>query len=73
MASYPVPGSGSPKAEYTGAADGFEVEGNLKDKRKRFILRCGFPFDFLCLEQRLSALNQLSLFLLLRFLTLGID
>lgn len=43
VASYPVPGSGSPKAEYTGAADGFEVEGNLKDKRKRFILRCGLP------------------------------
>lgn len=27
MASYPVPGSGSPEAEYTGTADGFEVEG----------------------------------------------
>lgn len=43
MASYPVPGSGSPEAEYTGTADGFEVEGNLKDKRKRLIFRCRFP------------------------------
>lgn len=35
MASYPVPGSGSPEAEYTGTADGFEVEGNLKARSER--------------------------------------